>query len=358
MKYLLHGATNWESTNFGDFLYAYEIYRYLKKNSANKVGFFDPSDYFKKYLNEGNTLDNICFNEADYFVYIPGGYFGEGHNARFRDTAVQYIRFMPFGLKAVRTKKKLLTIGVGAGPIDRWFMKSAVKKICKNSIAVTTRDIESQKALQDIGVENVPEYSDMMLAYDLISIAKETEQIQHIKSFAGNSKLLLVHYNHSLEALEKFAFAVKSFISINTKYRVVVTADSILSYENDYFEKFSTLCGCEVFHFIYDDPFELLKLIEMSDVILTCKLHVGVVGCMFDKAVICAAEHPEKTIRFYDLIERPQNCISLYDSTADQINEKLNCLCEIPLSIPKTETEKAMKHWQTMRRTLEKNDEE
>lgn len=355
MQYLLHGATNWNSTNFGDFLYAYEIYRYLKQNDKNKVDFYDPSDYFKKYLNERNTLDNVTFNEADYLVYIPGGYFGEGHNARFRDTAVQYIRFMPFGLKAVRSKKKLLTIGVGAGPIDRWFMKSAVKKICKNSIAVTTRDIESQKALQDIGVNNVPEYSDMMLAYDLKSIAKETEQIQRIKSFAGDSKLLLVHYNHSSEALEKFAGVIKSFVNEHRDYKVIVSADSILPYENDYFEKFNALCGCEVFHFIYDDPFEMLKLIEASDVILTCKLHVGVVGCMFGKAVVCAAEHPEKTIRFYDLIKSPQNCLSLYDSSADQINEKLTCLYDTPLSIPKTETEKAMKHWETMQRTLEKN---
>ena len=105
MQYLLHGATNWNSTNFGDFLYAYEIYRYLKQNEKNKVGFYDPSDYFKKYLNEGDALDNVTFSKADFMIYIPGGYFGEGHNARFRDTAIKYIRFMPFGLKAVRAKK-------------------------------------------------------------------------------------------------------------------------------------------------------------------------------------------------------------------------------------------------------------
>ena len=356
MHFLLHGATNWNSTNFGDFLYAYEIYHYLKRDTTNQVGFYDPSDYFIKYLDEDvPALDNVGFQEADYLIYIPGGYFGEGHNARFRDTLIQYIRFMPFGLKAVRLKKKLLTIGVGAGPIDRWFMKSAVKKICKNSIAVTTRDIESQKALQDIGVNNIPEYSDMMLAYDLKCIAKDTEQIQYIKSFVGESKLLLVHYNHSLEALKKFAAVIKSFVDKHKDYKVVVAADSILPYENDYFDKFNALCGSEVYHFIYDNPFEMVKLIDVSDTILTCKLHVGVVGCMFGKAVVCAAEHPEKTIRFYELIESPQNCMSLYDSTADQINEKLNCLCEIPLRIPKTETEKAMKHWQAMQHILEKN---
>ena len=356
MQYLLHGATNWNSTNFGDFLYAYEIYQYLKKDADTKVGFYDPSNYFIKYISKyASSPDHIEFRKADCVIYIPGGYFGEGHNARFRDTLVQYIRFMPFGLKAIRAKKKLLTIGIGAGPINRWFMKSAIKKICKNSIAVTTRDIESKKALQDIGINNVPEYSDMMLAYDLKSISKDTKQIQHIRSFAKDSKIILVHYNHSSEALEKFATVINSFVNEHQNYKVVVCADSILPYENDFFEKFNVLCGCEVFHFIYDDPFELLKLIEISDTILTCKLHVGVVGCMFDKAVVCAAEHPEKTIRFYDLIDRPQNCISLYDSTADQILKKLDRLYDIPLNIPTKEAEKAMKHWLTIQHALENN---
>ena len=79
---------------------------------------------------------------------------------------------------------------------------------------------------------------------------------------------------------------------------------------------------------------------------------------MFGKAVICVAEHPEKTIRFYDLIESPQNCISLYDSIVSEISEKLDCLHKLPLSIPIKETEKAMKHWQTMQCTIEKKYEE
>ena len=50
MRFLLHGATNWNATNFGDFLYAYEIFEYLKNNGDNEVGFYDASEYFIKYI--------------------------------------------------------------------------------------------------------------------------------------------------------------------------------------------------------------------------------------------------------------------------------------------------------------------
>ena len=242
MRFILHGATNWKSSNFGDFLYAYEIYCYLKKDINNRVDVYEPSEYFIKYLKENSTaIDDISFDDADYLIYIPGGYFGEGHNARFRDTLIQYIRFMPFGLRAIRKKKKLLVIGVGAGPIDRWFMKLAVRKICKSSVSVTTRDRESQIALQRIGVNNIPEYSDMMLAYDLKKLSKETEQIRCVKSYVEGHRILLVHYNHSLEALEKFAEAINSFIEEHKEYKVIVAADSILPDENEYFKRFMDL---------------------------------------------------------------------------------------------------------------------
>lgn len=359
MRFLLHGATNWNSTNFGDFLYAYEIYRYLKQNSDNQVGFYQPSDYFVKYLNSnGVKTDYVSFKNADYLIYIPGGYFGEGHNARFRDTLIQYIRFMPFGLKAVIGKKKLVAIGVGAGPIDRWFMKWAVKSICKNSIAVTTRDKESQEALKSIGVDNVPEYSDMMLAYDLKNVSENTEQINSVIKYADGCKILMVHYNHSKEALEKFAVAVNDFVEEHKEYKVVVTADSVLPYEDEYFQIFKDLCKCEAFHFIYDNPFEMLKLIDLSGVILTCKLHVGVVGGMFNKSVICVAEHPEKTQRFYDLINNPQNCVSLYETTEEHIKILLNDLHNKSICIPNDETEKAKMHWSVIDRMIEEKYEE
>lgn len=345
MRFLLHGATNWKSSNFGDFLYAYEMFDFFKTlNPDNKVSFFEPSKYFKKYI-KNCDVDNITIKNADYLVYIPGGYFGEGHNAKLLSTLIQFVRFMPFGLLGSILKKKMLVVGVGAGPIDRLIMKLPIKVICNQSLLLTTRDDISVKALNDLGINNVANYSDMMLAYDLNSISQVTKQIELIKDFSQHKKILLVHYNHSEKALDLFSQAVTSFVQSHTEYKVVVASDSILPYENQYFEQFRDACNVDCWHFIYDNPYELIELINIVDTVLTCKLHVGVVACMFNKSVICAAEHPEKTFRFYDQINKKSHCVSLYESSARQIESLLENYHKQRIYIPQEELEKSKKHW-------------
>jgi hypothetical protein len=205
-----------------------------------------------------------------------------------------------------------------------------------------------------MGFKGIPEYSDMMLAYDLKKLSEATAQTDKVKEYVGESKLLLVHYNHSVEARDKFSKAVSDFLKENSGYKVVVASDSILPYEEEYFEKFKAQFNSECFHFIYDNPYELLELLNISNIILTCKLHVGVVGCMFQKSVVCAAEHPEKSIRFYDFINRPKNCVSLYEASALQIKSCLNENCDKAVSIPDELTEKAKKHWSVLDNLLER----
>lgn len=355
MRFLLHGATNWNATNFGDFLYAYEIFEYLKNIGNNEVGFYDASEYFIKYIvDKGYTVDDVSIDSADYLVYIPGGYFGEGHNSKLLDTGIQFLRFMPFGILGGLKKKKIVTVGVGAGPIEWFFMKWAIRFICKKTAAITLRDEESQKALEKLGFKNIPEYSDMMLAYDLKRLSVATPQTDAVKEYVGDNKLLLVHYNHSVEARDKFAEAVSEFLKENNEYKIVVASDSILPYEEEYFEKFKAEFNSECFHYIYDNPYELLELLCLSDFILTCKLHVGVIGAMFSKSVICAAEHPEKSVRFYDFINRPENCVSLYEASSDDIKTCLAKNCNKPVLIPQDLTNKAKLHWSVLDNLSEK----
>ena len=57
---MLHGATNCNSSNYGDFIYGDMIYSYFKNLNCN-VLFYQPSNFFKNYLN--NYKDNKPFNK-------------------------------------------------------------------------------------------------------------------------------------------------------------------------------------------------------------------------------------------------------------------------------------------------------
>jgi len=100
-----------------------------------------------------------------------------------------------------------------------------------------------------------------------------------------------------------------------------------------------------------DDNTELLR---RADVVLTCKLHVGVVAAMFDKSVICAAEHPEKTIRFYSYIGEFGRCSSLYKSEPENILINLKKYENQPMHIDSRVKNLAMKHWDALNLAIRK----
>lgn len=351
MRIVLHGATDCGSSNFGDFIYAEQIYRHIRKITDNaEVSFYNPSDFFMRYI-EGCKSSNKSVKGADLAIYIPGGYFGEGHNARIRDNVFQFARFMPFGLEALARKVQIAVIGLGAGPLNSTIMKRSVKRIVCGSALVTVRDQESADALRSIGCSSPVEAGDMILAMNLDAFRKESERILELRRYAAGRKILLVHYNHSVLAKDIFAEAVCQWKGAHPDYCIVVCADQILANEEELFQSFVQMCP-EAYHFTYEDPYELLSLIREVDTILTCKLHVGVVGAMFNKSVLCAAEHPGKTRRFYKQIGQDERFFDLFTSNPSLICAGLETFSGKGISIPAKETARAAAHWTMLDQVL------
>ena len=319
---ILHGATNCDSSNYGDYIYGEMIYEYIKEKGLN-VCFYQPSSFFQKNLKDYLKNRSIDKQDADLIIYLPGGYFGEGHQARFRDNLVQFLRFMPLGIWASYKKIPMVVLGIGAGPNHCSFMNFGIRRICNNSQFVTVRDKESYRALKKLCPKaNIIESGDLIITRTL-NLANQSSQIRRIKQVKNNRKVLLVHYNHSKEALLKFARCIKKFTSKHQEYLVVVTSDSILEYEEEYFKEFEIESGIKCELFLYKNPSELTTLIKTVDVVLTCKLHVGVVACSFGKSVVAVACHPEKTARFYSQIGESGRSVSLFNVEPEEICELL-----------------------------------
>ena len=346
MKILLHGSTNNGSigtSNYGDFIYGQQIYEYFSEK-GHEVSFYQPSEFFKKYTYNGKE-NGVGLSNADLFVYFPGGYFGEGPFSSPKVNFTHFRRFMLPGLKAAFSRIPMIVIGIGAGPIKSPFFSRPIKYIGKHAEFITARDRESYEALVNLGLKNVTESSDMILSMNIVQKDLPDNTLGQLRGASRGKKILLVHYNHAWIALEKFAGAVKSFVGSHPDYFPVVASDSILPYENDHYDRFRKLSGVESFHYLYDNPFEFSSLIDLTDAVLTCKLHVGVVAAMFNKPVISVADHYEKTSRFYRQIGESRRCVPLSDSGVSDIGDMLNRYHADPVRIPEEIVELSRIHW-------------
>lgn len=349
-KILLHGATNCGSSNYGDFLYGYIVYHFFKHKNMD-VEFYQPSPFFIQYIEEYNSVIKFKKNKADLIVYIPGGYFGEGHKAKLKENIIQFLRFMPLGIWASYKKKPIIVMGIGAGPINNIFMKFAIKRICNNAKFVTTRDKISYDELKKICPKaNITECGDLILTRKLNEKGIKTEQIDKIARL--NKKIILVHYNHDKEALKKFAEAINIFINDNKDYFVIVSADSILENEEEYYNEFRKIFKYESEHFVYNNPFEMTELLKLSDIVLTCKLHIGVVSALYEKSVVVAACHPEKTMRFYEQIDEANRCVELEKIESHQLANLLEEYKEKNIKIKDEVIDEANKTWKLLENFL------
>lgn len=347
MKIMLHGATDRASSNFGDFLYGNELYCLCRNlDEDTYVCYYNESPFFKQYT-KGHDENKFSIKEADRLVYIPGGYFSEPHNSTLKRTLINFKRYMPFGLAGCRQRKRMAIVGLGAGNIHTPFLKWPLKRILKRAELITVRDELSEKALQEVSPKaQIENYGDMILSIDLPSLAQATAQTQAIKRKADekNKKLFVVHYNHSVQALELFAEVLKKFKDTHTEYLFVVAADSIIADDEELYNRFEQTVGDRSVHYKYENPFELIELLRMADVVVTCKLHLGVVSCMLGKSVISVAEDYPKTSRFYGQIGQSNRCAPWNDCTADKLANMLDQFCEKPIAIPYELIEKSKKH--------------
>ena len=344
-NYLLHGATNCGSSNYGDYIYADMIYTYLKKHNKN-VTFFQPSTFFVKNLKDYNVNNKISIIKSDSIIYIPGGYFGEGPNASFKDNIIQFLRFLPLGIIGALLKKNMVVLGIGAGPLNNFFMKNGVKIICNNSKFITTRDKTSYECLKKLTKnKQLYEAEDLILTYKPQFLKEDSKQIKEIKKKAKDKKIFLIHFNHDMNAMNLFSKTVNLMNSKNDDYYYVVASDSILKNEDENIQNFKSMSNFEFYHFKYTNPYELSTLLNIVDVVLTSKLHVGVVSSLLNKSVFAVSCHYEKTKRFYKQIKNEDRCIDLNNCTEKDIYKLILKKEKDKIIIPEAEIEKSKITW-------------
>lgn len=346
MKVILHGATN--LSNYGDYLFAELYYHALRQNNVHVEFYCHPkygiSDYFSRYLNYKPSRNKYMLNvkECDAFVYIPGGYFIEPKRRTLLENVKRINRYLTPGLMCIKCKKPVYVIGVGAGPFENSLFSKKAKKILNYATTVSVRNEESKIQCNNYGISR-----DIIVTADsVLCLPKYLNDVKKdVPKFSiPEEKMLLLHIGTSEDVYrkirEKIAPAIKQFLKANQGYKLYLTADYVVG--KDHYEKYEKIFeDCSPTTLIYDDPWVLTRQIECADLIVTTKLHVGIVGCVLGRSVVSFANVPNKTKRFYNQIGECNRCASLDEIDSNEAYNMLEQFKDRLVCIPKELIEKA-----------------
>ena len=319
MKIMLNGAT--AGTNFGDYLFAEVFQNYIgEKIGRNNVYWYKSryaySDFFEKKLNNNNKCK---FQELNGLVYISGGYFC-GEDYTIKDYIFRFLRYFLIGYRFIITKKPYAIIGLEVGKSKSKVMNFVQKTILKHSRTLVVRNQESFDAVKQIGINNVICTADTVFAFN-DNFLKKYQIPGNIANY--NGKILLLHINPRIEQngiiKRKIVPIVNTFLERHSEYAVLLATDQYSVHQKEAEEDIASILKTDnILYYMYDKPFELCKVISLSDVIVTTKLHVGIVGAKLGRSVISFSGHSEKIKRLYSQLNEEERTISLKDLTYEE----------------------------------------
>lgn len=349
MRILLHGATN--GTNFGDCLFSVLFYRKLAERFGKEsVSFYDRwpfgiGKHLRKTLRYTKRLTLSDYRGVDVFVYISGGYFGDGAKS-LKNSSIRFVRYLLPGLVAVKRGVPLHVIGLEIGPLHHWFVRKAVSIILASSVLTIARNQESKEYAEQLGVSDVICSADTAISLqksDFYGYASEG-----IKLFVSRltKKVvflhLLPHDSVDGEFMSKLIQPLIRYMNEHDEYCVVYGTDGGQR-KRDFAQLGAVFSkqGIEHYYLDYTNVYDMCYFLDSTSLILTRKLHVGIVGAVFGKAVISTPIHMHKTVRFYKQIGEEDRCVPYGMLKGDTLYDLLNRYGENQISIPRELTEQA-----------------
>ncbi len=312
MNIYIHGS--FMNDNYGDFL----LY-YVAKNTVedvarknDKVYSSDVDKSYDKYTSVRRRSKFSAIFESDAVVFAGGGYFGEPNKHKiYWNIRCLWKHLLPAFLIALR-RTPFVVVGVEVGPLSFRLSRCLMKYIATHAEVISVRNEESKVFLRDIGVKR-----DIGLNPDWIMGVKKSDllkklnkkQLQVINDINSNmkrgDKTIAVHLtgNPDGSSMSKMVDDLRKY-GKSEKVTYVIVCDQARKKQAERAAILqSKLSGCKSSVVLYDGPWLLTAILDTVDVVMTDKLHVGIVATLFGKEVISVALHP-KTGKFYRLIGR------------------------------------------------------
>ncbi len=355
-KIALHGS--YYIDNFGDSLFVVYFYKWLKETNLIR-----DEDIILPYANDRvRNLVKVSDNKGFFgllkskkIVFFGGGYLGERPNKKMIWNIRLLIRHLSIGLLAVLLKKHFIFIGVGAGPLTNSLTRKIVVFLSNKSEKIIVRDDESYNFLLEYGVdkEKLGTTADSILLLeesDVDEYWNEKYKKELMIEESVNTTYIGVHLQASSSKEEKLKLIIedlKEYCGNLKDYKIVVFNDTYRKTPNNrslnlVYEKFDKE---KVMNIEYLNPDQLIAVINNLDIVITTKLHCGIVANCLGKYTLSVSVH-DKTIRLYKQLKLQERNVSISDFKEGMLNKMFSGFDEnkkyydnVPLNIKKLAAE-------------------
>jgi len=302
MKVFLHGSLN--NRNFGDELLVSMMSFYVTRKRPGVTVHLKASekcfDEIKQYTNVKNIKTILGISKVDTVIFGGGGYFGSPSEKLSRwDINFSY-KFFPIFLLSIFLRKRILIFGTGFGPmpfvLNRWFLKRLVRR----SSRVFVRDVESMRFVREDLKCDAKLTSDMVSNRTLFM-----DFIKHnVPMYKYKEDKYIVLHNISYNFFEN-TFAEREDLS---DYHFIIMYDSEKEFQNAEITNYLTSNNVSFEIEGYESIGKVINIISGAQLVLTSKLHVGIVSTTLGVSTISVPVHI-KTIRYYQMFKIEDICL-------------------------------------------------
>lgn len=328
---ILHGS--YFGDNFGDRLFV-EIFLDWANNydGINMENISIP--FAGKRIREASNCSKIrgvrALLSSKCIVFIGGGYFGEFKANSLVWNIRLIIRHLSIALFARFFKRPYIFIGIGAGPLSNIISRKLVVYVCNKSVKVIVRDNESKEYLIKYGVnpQKVQASVDTVLGLPVYTNHQKIDDKVRI-----GVHLAFALENKNIEAIIK---DLKEFTTKIDDYEIIYFKDFYKEGFSDYSKEvtYREFDADKITNIEYENPKQLINEIGKCNIVITNKLHVGIVALTQNVFTVSVAIH-QKTKRLYKQLNLSEYSIPMDNYQKGSINRMLDKWEEKKQVIPK-----------------------
>lgn len=337
----LHGS--YYGDNFGDTLFVQLFVEWIKEIGEYKAGNIVlpfASNRARKLVNVSDIKGIKSLIKSRCIIFIGGGYFGEPKPKAHIWHARLFVRHLSVALFSMALKKPYIFVGIGAGPLTNTITKKITVLVCNRSNKVVVRDIESKEYLIEYGVDNskILVTADSVLSIQPRNLYDKNES--EVVKIGIHLPSLVVH-----AGLSEVVTDLKKFCSSLDNYKLYSFKDFYKEGFQDAVEPIlkDAFQGEKIEHIEYVNPNQLIDQIGKFDILLTNKLHVGIIGLTQKVHTVSFAIHP-KVRRLYNQLGLSKYTVPLNEYKEGMLLEMLNNWQDNNQDIPKEIIDSAMKN--------------